>query len=101
MSYFVVCSFDLKNATRDNYANAYADLANIGLKRQLVSSEGSEVTLPTTLTGGEFTGASSADVCRDVSNAVQAAFKSRRFTSEIFISVGGDWAWERKADRQG
>src|SRR5437870_3218829 len=37
MSYFVVCTFDLKNATRTDYENAYADLANLGLRKTVVA----------------------------------------------------------------
>lgn len=93
MSYFAVCSFDLKNASYDDYQNAYADLARLGLSKTLISGQGSKVLLPTTTCAGEFTG-NSADEVRDrLSNGVQATFKSRGFTSEIFISVGDNWAW--------
>jgi len=33
MSYFVVCSFDLKDATSEDYKTAHADLEKIGFER--------------------------------------------------------------------
>jgi hypothetical protein len=47
MSYFVVCTFDLKNATRTDYQNAYADLKELGLHKTVVSSQNKEVVAPT------------------------------------------------------
>ena len=39
MSYFVLCTFDLKDASRQDYQNAYADLEKVGLKRVVVSDK--------------------------------------------------------------
>ncbi len=96
MSYFVVCTFDLKDASYQDYQNAYADLARIGLQKQLTSGQGTKITLPTTTTAGEFTGTSAAEVRDNLTERVKNAFTARRFTSEIFISVGGDWAWSHR-----
>jgi hypothetical protein len=93
MSYLVTCTFDLKNASRQDYQNAYADLAGIGLKRVIVSDQGNEVVVPTTMTIGQFNGSSAAQVRDDIRDAVQGVFNKRRFSSEIFVVVGGDWAW--------
>src|SRR5438067_1910015 len=93
MSYFVLCTFDLKNASRQDYENAYADLEMIGLKKVIVSGRGSKVVIPTTTVAGTFTGNSAGDVRDYVCDKVQGAFKARRFSSEIFVVVGGDWAW--------
>lgn len=93
MSYFAVCSFDLKNATSEDYENAYADLARIGFSKTLISNQGNKITLPTTTCAGEFTGTSASAVRDDLRDKVKKAFAARGFTSEIFISVGGDWAW--------
>lgn len=93
MSYFVFCTFDLKGATSQNYKDAYADLEKIGLKKVVVSDKGSDVVIPTTAAAGEFNGASAASVRDDIRNRVQNAFKARRFLSEIFIVVSGDWTW--------
>lgn len=89
MSYAVFCTFDLKNASNQDYKNAYADLENIGLKKIVAGSNGNAV-IPTTSVFGQFNGTSAASVRDDIR---QNAFKARGFTSEIFVLVGGDWAW--------
>jgi len=93
MSYFVICTFDLKNASWTDYQTAYADLANIGLHKTVVSGQGTNVVAPTTMTMGEFDGTDSASICDHVRNRVQAAFRARHFSSEIFVVVAGNWAW--------
>jgi hypothetical protein len=93
MSYLVFCTFDLKNATSQDYANAYADLDKIGLKKVVVNSQGNKVVIPTTATMGQFDGTSASNVCTAIRDRVQTAFKARGFTSEIFVVTGGDWAW--------
>jgi hypothetical protein len=93
VSYFVICTFDLKNATRSDYEAAYSDLEKIGLTKVIVADGGRKVIIPTTTAGGAFTGTSAASVRDHVCDKVQQAFKARRFSSEIFVVVGGDWAW--------
>ena len=93
MSYFAVCTFDLKNATYDDYQNAYRDLAEIGLYHALTSAQGSKVALPTTTCGGEFNGSSVGAVRDDLTEKVRRAFTAMGFKSEIFVAVGGEWAW--------
>lgn len=93
MSYLVYCTFDLKNASAKDYENAYADLQRIGLAKVVKADEGPQVVIPTTSTMGFFNGTSAAAVRNDVRNSVQAAFRARLLKSEIFIVVGGDWAW--------
>jgi hypothetical protein len=92
MSYLVFCTFDLKNASSTDYQTAYDELSKLGLDR-VHSSNGNNVVIPTTSTMGFFNGQNASDVCTDVRTNVQAAFKARRFKSEIFIITGGDWAW--------
>ncbi|WP_409498295.1 hypothetical protein [Pseudomonas fragi] len=93
MSYLVYCTFDLKNASSKDYENVYADLQRIGLAKVVKADEGHHVVIPTTSTMGFFNGTSAVAVRNDVRNSVQAAFRARQLTSEIFIVVGGDWAW--------
>jgi hypothetical protein len=93
MSYFVLCTFDLKNASRQDYENAYADLANLGLRRVVVSDSNTNFVIPTTTVAGTFNGPTAAAISQDISNRVQSAFQARRLSSEIFVAVGGDWAW--------
>lgn len=93
MAYLVFCTFDLKNATSQDYQNAYADLEKIGLKKVQKADGGGDVVIPTTSAMGTFNGSSAASVRDDIRNSVNTAFSARRFKSEIFIVVGGDWAW--------
>lgn len=93
MSYLVYCTFDLKNASSKDYENAYADLLRIGLAKVVKADQGHSVVIPTTSTMGFFNGSNAVAVRNDVRNSVQAAFRARFLTSEIFIVVGGDWAW--------
>lgn len=93
MSYLAICTFDLKNASTTDYRTAYSDLAAIGLNRVHKAGNGNDVVIPTTAAMGEFNGTSAANVRDDISDRVRAAFAKRGFTSEIFVVVGGDWAW--------
>jgi hypothetical protein len=93
MSYLVTCTFDLKNATSRDYQNAYTELEGLGLKRVVVSGQGREVVAPTTMTIGTFTGRTAAAVQEHIRNLVKAAFATRGFSSEIFVTVGDNWAW--------
>lgn len=93
MSYLVFCTFDLKGASQKDYENAYADLAKLGLTKVQKGSKGGDIVIPTTSVMGEYTGASASAVRDDVRAKVKAAFSTRRFKSEIFVVMGGDWAW--------
>ena|SRR6266404_8799174 len=93
MSYFVVCTFDLKNASSTDYKSAYADLEKVSLKKVMVSDQGNNVVIPTTTVAGTFTGTSAGAVRDYVRDKVKSAFAARGFSSEIFVGVGGDWAW--------
>ena len=93
MSYLVFCTFDLKNATGQDYQNAYADLEKIGLKKVQKNQKGNDAVIPTTAAMGFFNGQSASDVCTDVRDKVKRAFTARKFKSEIFLVTGGDWAW--------
>jgi hypothetical protein len=93
VTYLVFCTFDLKNASSTDYQNAYADLAQIGLKKVYKSDSGGDVVIPTTAAMGEFNGESAPAVRDYVRDKVKSAFAARRFKSEIFVVVGGNWAW--------
>ena len=93
MSYLAVLSFDLANASREDYENAYADLARLGLHRHLPADIGGQVMLPTTTCAGTFDGSTARSVADDLMRKVKEAFTRRRFSSEIFLSAAGNWAW--------
>jgi len=92
MSYLVFCTFDLKNATSQDYQNAYTDLAKIGLVK-VHENNGKQAVIPTTAAMGFFDGEKASAVCEAVRDRVKAAFAARRFKSELFFTVGGNWSW--------
>jgi hypothetical protein len=96
MSYFVTVSFDLKNASSDDYETAYSELAKIGVHKILVSDSAIKVSLPTTTCAGTFTGSTPVSVRGFVAEKIQQAFQSQCLQGEIFVAVGGDWAWVRR-----
>lgn len=93
MSYLVFCTFDLKNASRQDYTTAYNDLAKIGLVKVHQGGDGGQAVIPTTAAMGFFNGAGAKAVVESVRDSVRAAFNARRFKSELFFTAGGDWAW--------
>ena len=74
MSYLVFCTFDLKNASSQDYKNAYADLEAIGLTKIQKSDKGSDVVIPTTSAMGIFNGNSSGEVRDYVRDKVKGRF---------------------------
>jgi hypothetical protein len=94
VDFLVFCTFDLKGATAQNYIDAYADLAKMGLKRVHVANNGANAVIPTTSAMGVLQGVSAASVRDAISSGVQTAFRIRGFISEIFVTAaGGDWGW--------
>jgi hypothetical protein len=93
MAYLVFCTFDLKNATSTDYQNAYADLKALGLEKVQKGGSGNNVVIPTTSAMGEYNGADAGSVRDTVRDNIRAAFAKRGFKSEIFVVVGGSWAW--------
>jgi len=93
MSYFAILTFDLKNASADDYQNAYADLAGIGFFKTLQVEGGRMIQLPTTTTAGQFTGLDTQRVRDDLLEQVREVFSARGFHFEIFVSICENWAW--------
>jgi hypothetical protein len=93
MSYLAICTFDLENATYQDYQAAYTALEAVGLTKVIIPTNGGHVVMPTTTTAGEFDGASAAAVRDYVRDQVRQAFAAQRLSSEIFVAVGGNWAW--------
>ncbi|MCC5090608.1 hypothetical protein [Xanthomonas campestris] len=93
MSYLVFCTFDLKGASKKDYDHAYSDLSDLGLEKVHKGSKGGDVVIPTTSVMGEYAGTSASEVRDAVRARIKAVFSARRFKSEIFVIVGGDWGW--------
>ena len=93
MSHLVFCTFDLKDASSQDYTDAYKDLEKIGLSR-IAEGKKRDVVIPTTSVLGEFT-ASDTEALRDnIREKIETAFNKRGFDSEIFIIVSGSsWTW--------
>ncbi|QEI11807.1 hypothetical protein [Cellvibrio japonicus] len=93
MSYLVFCTFDLKNASSQDYKNVYSDLDKLGLKKIVKSGNGGDAVIPTTSVMGEFNGTSAESVRDHVRSQVKQAISNRGLKSEIFLIASGDWAW--------
>ncbi len=93
MSYFVIATFDIKDGSSENYRQVYEDIAALGLRGSLASDGGTKCQLPTTTTAGTFTGVSAAAVRDDLSGRIEHVFHRHGLKGEIFVAVGGDWAW--------
>jgi len=93
MSYFVVVTFDIANGRFEDYEGVYKDFAGLGLTRTLQSGQGKTVRLPTTTTAGEFNGQNAGSVRDCLCDQAQQCFVRRHLHGEIFVSVGGEWAW--------
>jgi hypothetical protein len=85
MSYFVVCTFDLKNATATDYKNAYADLEKLGLKKVIVYNGNKQYVIPTTTVSGTFTGQDAAAVSRQSQGRLCG---TRFFLRDLFSGFG-------------
>lgn len=93
MNHIVLCTFDLRNANRDDFSYAYAELARIGLIRVHKTGNGRHVVIPSTAVMGQFRGATSETVVRHVEEKVKVAFSNQKFQAEFFIVAGAEWAW--------
>jgi len=93
MSYFVSVTFDLESGDTEDYKTIYEDFEKNGLKKRIESGEGNEVTLPTTTTAGEFQGNNAGEIRNDICEKTKAVFSKHGYNGQIFVHVGGDWAW--------
>ena len=93
MTYQVLCTFDLKNASRADYATAYSELSKLGFSHTVQGSS-RVVALPTTTVIGSFGGVNAAGVRDDLRARIVQAFAAQGFKFEVFVSVGGpDHTW--------
>lgn len=95
MSYLVLCTFDLENASSEDYKNAYTALEQIGLYKEAIPKSGTAITLPNTVTIGEFNGDTSSLVKEDILSQIKNEFKVLRLKSKIFITVSSSWSWSQ------
>lgn len=94
MSFAVLCTFDLENASSSGYESAYDELEKLGLYKAQSNNSGGETVIPTTTVLGSYTGSSASSIRDDVRSKIKSAFSSLGLKSEIFVVVGGeDWTW--------
>jgi hypothetical protein len=93
MTHFVVVTFDIANGRIEDYEAIYKDFAALGLSRKLKYGHGNIVNLPTTATAGEFNGQTACSIRDQLCDQTQQCFTRRGLRGEVFVSVGGDWAW--------
>lgn len=99
MSYFVTVSFDLQNASREDYERVYRAFSVLGLQKEMTSSDGIKVQLPTTTCAGEFTDTAAASVRDYFAAKTKEAIEQNGLNGEVFVAVGGDWAWAHRYPR--
>jgi hypothetical protein len=92
MSYLVLCVFDLREATRDDYKYAYLDLAELGLRRSVKSDNGPTFQLPGITVMGTAEGTNVEEVRTRVARDVQSIFKARSLRGDFFVVASADWA---------
>ncbi|QDT29881.1 hypothetical protein Enr10x_52380 [Gimesia panareensis] len=89
-SFFVVTTFDLKDASSADYDCAEKNLNAVGLSKTLKSGT---VNLPYNTFAGQFTGKDAPSVRDFVRTKAKAALNKCGLSGNLFVSVGGDWTW--------
>ena len=92
MSYLVLCIFELRNASREDYLYAHMDLGALGLRQTVKSETGPGFKLPANAVMGTLEGRSVEDVRSVVARGVQDIFKARGLRGTFFVVASADWA---------
>lgn len=93
MSYLVTVSFDIENASAEQYNQVEEKLSEIGFSNEIIGNSNKEVKLPNNTFAGEFDGANASKVRDDLSDMIRGIFSSLELKAKIFVHVGGNWAW--------
>ena len=93
MSYFVHVAFDMTNQDSEAYRAIEEALNTMGLYSTIEGSSKKTLTLPANTFAGKFTGESAGKIRDDLCTKIQDAFRAHNIHGNIFVSVGGDWAW--------
>jgi hypothetical protein len=96
MSYFVTVTFDIHDGSAADYTTTYAEMAKIGLRPTIITNSGTRVDLPASTVAGEFNYPSAKTVRDDISQRAQDIFARNRLSGNVFVAVGGDWAWGQR-----
>ena len=93
MSYFVHVTFDISNQTSGTDQALEGVLNEMGLYATIVGLSKKTLKLPANTFAGEFTGDGAGRIRDDLCTRIQDVFRSRGIKSDIFVTVGGNWAW--------
>lgn len=86
MNFTALCTFDLTNASEEDYEKAYEVLENIGLSRE-ADGTNRQIDLPNTTVLGEFDRETKAEVKEFIAEKIKKSFKELNLKSKAFIMV--------------
>jgi hypothetical protein len=92
MSSFAIVSFDLVNATSSDYTKIRDELKRYGLGKSVLSSQGSNVRLPSTTYAGEFQTTPTTQQLKDWLFAA-AKVAVVKIGDYFILSTSGGWSW--------
>jgi len=93
MSYLVTVTFDIENATSQNYIDISNSFQRLGLFTFIKGHDNRNIDLPSNTYSGEFNGISVENIRNDICDRVQRAFINLKLQAKIYVVVGGDWGW--------
>lgn len=93
MSYLVTVTFDVENASSQNYTDITNSLQTLGLFTFIKAHDNRNIYLPSNTYSGEFNGISVEKIRNDVCERVQNVFLKLNIKGKIYVVVGGDWGW--------
>ncbi len=96
MSYLVHLSLHFPMETAGTYEKTKRVLNEMGLYGSLAAKDKTLAVLPRNTFAGQFEGENASTIRADLGARVAAAFKANGIAANIFISVGGTWAWWSK-----
>jgi hypothetical protein len=94
VSYQVVVTFDLVDASSEQYRCVRDELSSMGLYSLVIGSNDQTIDLPYNTFQGDFYGSSSGELRDSIRSRMVEAFRRCGVTGPIFVTVGGvDWTW--------
>jgi hypothetical protein len=96
MSFGVTVTFDIHNSEDADYDEITKLLESIKLYKSVKSDKNKIIDLPNNTYFGEFDSSqikSTGDLSGSIVNWIKKEFDRMDLRSNIFVAVGGDWAW--------
>jgi hypothetical protein len=92
--YQVVVTFDLVDASSEQYRCVRDELSSMGLYSLVIGSNDQTIDLPYNTFQGDFYGSSSGELRDSIRSRMVEAFRRCGVAGPIFVTVGGvDWTW--------